>query len=443
MSTAFLQAFGYRVTDPGLYKYLKVKNPLTGEWEYYEQSGPIYGEASAPIRWENTVAPWFEEQGFIRGDNEPCAFYHPERDLLIILYVDDCLADGYEDDINWIFQLMDERFSCKDAEWLDIESPMDYLGMDISQDDEFIYLSMAKYIDTALELLGWTDIKPVSTPLREAIDPDSEGLNNDQRQQFMTAMGCLGWLSNTGRPDISYSHSRIGQHMAAPTKSALSAIQRVFQYLQGSKDYCLRGRLNGKETTAEDLLQNNGTEINDSWWLYCDSDHAGNSETQNERKSQNGFLAAQGECEEDLAPTKWSSKKSSVAFAHPLIGEAHADISSSAAEVYCAANATFDILALSYIVEEMGMEFKLPAILRMDNAAAEVFTNNTANKTRLKHIDCRQEWVKMLRNKSLVKPLHVPSEDNLADIFTKILPKPTFTSLRDRLLHRKKQAAAA
>ena len=230
--------------------------------------------------------------------------------------------------------------------------------------------------------------------------------------------------------------------MAAPTKSAFSAIQRVFQYLQGSKDYCLRARLNGKETIAKDLLQNNGTEINDSWWLYCDSDHAGNSETQNARKSQNGFLAAQGETEEDLAPTKWSSKKSSVAFAHPLIGEAHADISSSAAEVYCAANATFDILALSYIVEEMGMDFKLPAILRMDNAAAEVFTNNTANKTRLKHIDCRQEWVKMLRNKSLVKPLHVPSEDNLADIFTKILDKPTFINLRDRLLHQKKQAAA-
>ena len=114
----------------------------------------------------------------------------------------------------------------------------------------------------------------------------------------------------------------------------------------------------------------------------------------------------------------------------------------SAAEVYCAANATFDILALSYIVEEMGMDFKLPAILRMDNAAAEVFTINTANKTRLKHIDCRQEWVKMLRNKSLIKPMHVPSEDNLADIFTKILDKPTFINLRDRLLHKKKLAAA-
>ena len=84
-----------------------------------------------------------------------------------------------------------------------------------------------------------------------------------------------------------------------------------------------------------------------------------------------------------------------------------------------------------------------PAILRMDNTAAEVFTNNTANKTRLKHIDCRQEWVKMLRNKALVKPLHVPSADNLADIFTKILPKPVFTTLRDRMMHRKQPAVAA
>ena len=81
--------------------------------------------------------------------------------------------------------------------------------------------------------------------------------------------------------------------------------------------------------------------------------------------------------------------------------------------------------------------FKLPAILRMDNAAAEVFTNNTANKTRLKHIDCRQEWVKMLRNKSLVKPMHVPSEDNLADIFTKILPPDVHARLAKTLLNPK------
>ena len=86
-------------------------------------------------------------------------------------------------------------------------------------------------------------------------------------------------------------------------------------------------------------------------------------------------------------------------------------------------------------------KFKLPAVLMMDNAAAEVFTNNTANKTRLKHIDCRQEWVKMLRNKALIRPVHVPSEDNLADIFTKILSRTVFINLRNRMMHTKQATA--
>ena len=56
---------------------------------------------------------------------------------------------------------------------------------------------------------------------------------------------------------------------------------------------------------------------------------------------------------EGSAPVLWGSKVSSVAFAHPDIGEAHADISSGAAEVYAAANATFEFLHLSYVIDEM------------------------------------------------------------------------------------------
>ena len=66
---------------------------------YFRQDGLIYGEASAPVRWENTIAPWLEEQGFERGKNEKSVFYHKERDLLLLLYVDDCLVDGQEEDI--------------------------------------------------------------------------------------------------------------------------------------------------------------------------------------------------------------------------------------------------------------------------------------------------------------------------------------------------------
>ena len=99
-------------------------------------------------------------------------------------------------------------------------------------------------------------------------------------------------------------------------------------------------------------------------------------------------------------------------------------------EIYSAGNATFDILATSYVVEEMGMEFPSPFTLEMDNDAARIFAAASEQKTKLKHIDCRQEWVRTLRNREICTPVHIPTLDNLSDIFTKILSGPEFIRLR-------------
>ena len=109
-------------------------------------------------------------------------------------------------------------------------------------------------------------------------------------------------------------------------------------------------------------------------------------------------------------------------------------MSSGAVEIYGAGNATCDIMGLSYVVEEMGIEFPFPFTLEIDNDAAKIFALGTAQRSKLKHIDCRQEWVKTLRDRNICTPVHIPSEDNLADIFTKILPRPTFIRLRDQIL---------
>ena len=89
-------------------------------------------------------------------------------------------------------------------------------------------------------------------------------------------------------------------------------------------------------------------------------------------------------------------------------------------------------LTASYIVEEMGMEVPLPFDLQMDNEAARIFCMGSAAKTRLKHIDCRQEFVRLLRSKDILRAVHVPSKENLADLMTKILPRPTFEYLVEK-----------
>ena len=238
----------------------------------------------------------------------------------------------------------------------------------------------------------------------------------------------LGWLANTSRVDVAYAYSRIAQHAAKPTQAAMKAVLKVFSYLAGTKDLCLQGRTFTPDIDTTSIIGNN-MDIEDVWEFYTDSDHAGNAEDQNRRRSQNGMA-----CLLNGGIFKWASKASSVTFATPLIGEAHADMSSGAAEIYAAGNATLDILGQSYVIEEMGIPFPYPFTLQMDNSAAKIFCEGSAQKTKLKHIDCRQEWVQTLRDKSIMVPAYVPSEENVADILTKMLGPQVFTTLRDMFM---------
>ena len=436
ISTAFLQSNKYAEDEPP--KYLVFKNPLTGNKEYYRQLGPIYGENSAPVRWLNTIVPWLtgdernnkgevdiESDGhvFEQGDNEPCVFYHAGRDLLVLLYVDDILCDGAEEDCQWFIEKLAERFKCKDAEWLSMENQLDHLGMIIAMDDQNIYMSMEAYIERMLDVLDMRDSKATRTPINGPII-DTTPITHEQTKWCYKALGCIGWLVNTVRCDGKYAHSRIAQHLASPNKGMYDAVKYLVRYFKGTKALCIYQPLHGNA---------------DGWTYYCDSDFAGNAEVQNKRRSQSGYIAFNG-----TAPILWGSKPSSVLFdeadivqtvsAHPRIGGTHADMSSGASEVYACANSTLDFMHLGYVVDEMNMDQPQVIELQVDNTTAEAFMNNSVKKSKLKHIDCRQEWVKTIRDKDIVTPVHVHTDLNTADFFTKILSPAKFLDIRDRFM---------
>jgi hypothetical protein len=151
-------------------------------------------------------------------------------------------------------------------------------------------------------------------------------------------------------------------------------LEYLFGYLKGTKDYGLRAPLNRPDVdlfVAVAKKPSAHPDLNCGWEFYCGSDFAGNPTESNNRRSQVGFVALL-----NGAPVLWGSKVSSVAFAHPKIGEAHPDMPSSTAEVYAAGSASFDFLHLSYIASKMAIDFPEP--LLMDNKVAEAFTNKTA-----------------------------------------------------------------
>ena len=126
----------------------------------------------------------------------------------------------------------------------------------------------------------------------------------------------------------------------------------------------------------------------------------------------------------------WRSTVTTYGTACKELPEAHADMSSAAAEIYGASTYTMDLLGLRYVAEETQLTVPLPIELQVDNSTCKTFADDSVARSKLKHIDTRQEWVKCLRDRQVFKLVHVPTVDNLADLGTKILATEVFRRLR-------------
>ena len=80
----------------------------------------------------------------------------------------------------------------------------------------------------------------------------------------------------------------------------------------------------------------------------------------------------------------------------------------------------------------MGMP--TPFKLQVGNSTCLAFSEERVQRSKLRHIDCRQEWVQALRDASVVDLQWVESASNFADLFTKILEAETFVKLRDQIM---------
>ena len=76
-----------------------------------------------------------------------------------------------------------------------------------------------------------------------------------------------------------------------------------------------------------------------------------------------------------------------------------------------------------------------PTALYMDNTGAERVATNHVMHNVAKHMARRDLKVRELVEAGVVKPKHVSSKANLADIFTKPLERKSFQALRNALMN--------
>jgi len=101
-------------------------------------------------------------------------------------------------------------------EMIDLGVMKYFLGMEVLQSNDGIFICQQKYISDILNRFKMQDCKPVSTPIsigvKLGIDEDSKKVNDSM---YRSLIGSLLYLSSN-RPDIPFVESLLSRFMHSP-----------------------------------------------------------------------------------------------------------------------------------------------------------------------------------------------------------------------------------
>ena len=109
-----------------------------------------------------------------------------------------------------------------------------FLGLQIKQTKDGIFINQAKYAQDCLKKFGLVDVKPIHTPMATNghLDLD-EGGNPVDLKLYRSMIGSLLYLT-ASRPDIMFSVCMCARFQANPKECHLMAVKRILRYLSGT-----------------------------------------------------------------------------------------------------------------------------------------------------------------------------------------------------------------
>nr|GEU79892.1 putative ribonuclease H-like domain-containing protein [Tanacetum cinerariifolium] len=174
---------------------LEFKDPNYPD-KVYKVIKALYGLHQAPRAWYETLANYLLENGFQRGKIDQTLFIKKQKGdiLLVEVYVDDIIFGSTNKELCKAFEkLMKDKFQMSSMGELTL-----FLGLQVKQKDNGIFISQDKYVAEILRKFGLTDGKSASTPIDTEKpllkDPDGEDVDV---HIYRSMIGSLMYLTSS------------------------------------------------------------------------------------------------------------------------------------------------------------------------------------------------------------------------------------------------------
>ena len=320
------------------------------------------------------------------------------------IYVDDCLLIGDKEAIDSTVDDIKKQFD------ITTEDVKDFVGCSIEKQNERILLHQPDLIKRLLKSFE-KDIKNITreydTPAGghfKVVRPkdDEPKLNEEEQTKYRSGVGSLLFLVKHSRPDLANAVRELSKVMDGANTSHMKALLRVIKFVEVTRGYKLVFELN---------------DLTDTWKMvaFSDSDYAGDSE---DRRSINGYIIYLYGC-----CVAWRSK-----------GQKSVSLSSTEAEYRAISEVVTEILYIKMMVEFLDGKLDLPVQVKVDNLGAIYLSKSASTSSRTKHIDTHYHFVREYVEDGVIQIEFVRSEENQADIFTKNLPKESYSKHSMKML---------
>nr|GFB53981.1 putative ribonuclease H-like domain-containing protein [Tanacetum cinerariifolium] len=191
----------------------------------------MYGLHQAPRAWYGTLSKYLLMNGFQKGTIDQTLFIIRQREdfILVQVYVDDIIFGSSNPQLCREFEaLMHEKFQMSAMGELNF-----FLGLQVLQTEDGIFLSQDKYIGDILKKFRYSDVRSLNTHMDKENPWGKDGTGKDvDLHLYRSMIGSLMYLT-ASRPDIMFVVCACARHQVTPKECHLHAVKRIFRYLKG------------------------------------------------------------------------------------------------------------------------------------------------------------------------------------------------------------------